>query len=248
MSNKTLYTTGELAKLTCVSVRTVQYYDTRGILVPSELSEGGRRLYSEDDLSKMRIICFLRGLGLPIDSIKDLLSEQDCEKVISMLLSEQEKNLKNEISEKQETLNRIAGVKKTLRMLKGVSADSIGDISYIVENKKKLSRLHITMLIIGFVMDAIQVSTLMIWIFRGIWLPFIIGMAVVIFLGIYISVLYFRRTVYICPECHGIFKPSFKEALFARHTPYTRKLTCTECGHCGFCIETYGGDKNAENK
>ena len=51
------YTTGELAKLCGVTVRTVQYYDTRGILVPSELSEGGRRLYSEDDLKLMKICC-----------------------------------------------------------------------------------------------------------------------------------------------------------------------------------------------
>ena len=38
------YTTGEIAKLCGVSVRTVQYYDSRNILIPSELSEGGRRL------------------------------------------------------------------------------------------------------------------------------------------------------------------------------------------------------------
>ena len=44
------YTTGEIAKLCGVSVRTVQYYDTRNILTPSELTEGGRRLYSEDYL------------------------------------------------------------------------------------------------------------------------------------------------------------------------------------------------------
>ena len=52
------YTTGEIAKLCGVTVRTVQYYDTRGILVPSELTEGGRRLYSEDDLKRLKIICF----------------------------------------------------------------------------------------------------------------------------------------------------------------------------------------------
>ena len=63
------YTTGEIAKLCGVSVRTVQYYDSRNILVPSELSEGGRRLYSEEDLKRMRIICFLRDLGLPINAI-----------------------------------------------------------------------------------------------------------------------------------------------------------------------------------
>ena len=47
------YTTGDIAKLCNVSVRTVQYYDTRGILQPTELSEGGRRLYTEQDLEKM---------------------------------------------------------------------------------------------------------------------------------------------------------------------------------------------------
>ena len=38
------YTTGEIAKLCGVTVRTVQYYDKRGILVPSELSEGGKTM------------------------------------------------------------------------------------------------------------------------------------------------------------------------------------------------------------
>ena len=50
------YTTGEIAKLCGVSVRTVQYYDSRNLLVPSELSEGGRRLYNDDDLKRMKII------------------------------------------------------------------------------------------------------------------------------------------------------------------------------------------------
>ena len=63
------YTTGELAKLCGVTVRTVQYYDTRGILTPSALSEGGRRLYSDGDLRRMKVICFLRELGLPLDAI-----------------------------------------------------------------------------------------------------------------------------------------------------------------------------------
>lgn len=60
------YTTGEVAKLCGISVRTVQYYDSRNILIPSELSEGGRRLYSDQDVKRMKIICFLRDAGLPI--------------------------------------------------------------------------------------------------------------------------------------------------------------------------------------
>ena len=80
------YTTGEIAKLCGVSVRTVQYYDSRKILIPAELSEGGRRLYSEQDLSKMKIICFLKDTGLPLKSIAQLLSEENPGSVISVLL------------------------------------------------------------------------------------------------------------------------------------------------------------------
>ena len=76
------YTTGELAKLCNVTVRTVQYYDKRGILIPTELSEGGRRLYSESDLQRLKVICFLREVNVPIDAISQLLEEEHPEKVI----------------------------------------------------------------------------------------------------------------------------------------------------------------------
>ena len=69
------YTTGEVARLCGVSVRCVQYYDARGILCPSALSEGGRRLYSEEDLARMRIVCFLRDTGISLKGIEALFAE-----------------------------------------------------------------------------------------------------------------------------------------------------------------------------
>ena len=105
------YTTGELAKRTGVTVRTVQYYDARGILVPSELSEGGRRLYAEDDLKRMRIICFLRDLDLSIDVISQILKEEHPEKVISLLIEQQEQALLEEISDKEEKLGKLRELK-----------------------------------------------------------------------------------------------------------------------------------------
>lgn len=56
------YTTGDLAKLAGISVRTVQYYDKRGILSPSDLTEGGRRIYVDSDLEQLRMICFYGNL------------------------------------------------------------------------------------------------------------------------------------------------------------------------------------------
>lgn len=50
------YTTGDIAKLTGVSVRTVQYYDAKGLLIPNEISDGGRRLYGTAEVERMRVI------------------------------------------------------------------------------------------------------------------------------------------------------------------------------------------------
>lgn len=83
-----IYTTGEIAKLCGVTVRTVQYYDSRNILVPSALSEGGRRLYSEEDLKRLRMICFLREAGLSINSIFELLQEENSGSTLSLLLEQ----------------------------------------------------------------------------------------------------------------------------------------------------------------
>ena len=50
---------------------------------------------------------------------------------------------------------------------------------------------------------------------------------------------YYRSIAFICPECHKVFRPGKAEFVFANHTPTTRKLKCRECGHRGFCVETY---------
>jgi len=237
------YTTGEIAKLCGVSVRTVQYYDSRNILMPSELSEGGRRLYSEDDLKKMQIVCFLRGLDLPLGSIGELLSEEHPENVISILLDEQETALRKEIEEKQTKLGKLSELKKALKTVEHFSVESIGDVAHAMENKKKMRQLHIILLISGIPIAILQWTSIILWIVSGIWWLFAAYVLVGIPYAVWISLFYFRRVVYICPQCHAVFKPTLKEAFWARHTPTLRKLTCTACGYHGFCVETYGKEK-----
>lgn len=236
------YTTGEMAKLCGVSVRTVQYYDSRGILVPSELSEGGRRLYSEDDLKKLKIICFLRELSLPIHSIGELLSEPDPGSVVAILLGQQEQALRQEIGERQARLQRLERLTRELKSVEHFSVESIGDIAYRMKHRKKLRKVRAVMLAVGIVMDLVEIGTLVLWIVRGIWQPFAAGMCLVVVLGIWISAYYYRHVAYICPQCHTVFRPAVKEAFFAPHTPNTRRLTCQSCGHKGYCVETYGGE------
>jgi DNA-binding transcriptional MerR regulator/DNA-directed RNA polymerase subunit RPC12/RpoP len=234
------YTTGEIAKLCGVSVRTVQYYDTRNILTPSELSEGGRRLYSETDLQRMKIICFLRELDLPLNSIGDLLSEEHPESVISLLLEQQEKTLREEITQRQARLDKLTDLCRALKELEHFSVESIGDIALKMESKKKLRKLYTVLFATGIPIGIVEWATIIFWIVTGNWRPFVFYLVVAIPYVVVISRYFFKRVAYICPECHTVFRPSFKEAFFARHTPTLRKVTCTHCGHKGFCVETYG--------
>ena len=236
------YTTGELAKACGVTVRTVQFYDQRGILIPSALTEGGRRLYSEDDLKRMKIICFLRDTGLSLDTIGKLLEEEDPGSVISIFLDQQEQVLREEISERQEQMNRLEELKREIKSNATFSIDSIGDIATIMENKKRLSAVHRNMLLTGLPVSILQWAAILLWIFKGIWWLFPVWAIVAIIYGVTISRYYYRSVAYICPQCHEVFKPAFKEMFWARHTPKTRKLTCVKCGHHGYCVETWAGE------
>ena len=237
------YTTGEMAKLCGVTVRTVQYYDTRGILVPSELSEGGRRLYTEDDLRLLKVICFLREIGLSINTIDSLLREDDPGSVISVLLDQHEQVLKEELTESKNKMQKLEDLKKALKEKDRISVESIGDVAYTMENRDKLKGLYRRLLITAIPVGILQWGSIIYGFITWTWWPFLVYLVIGIPYAIWASKYYFKRVAYICPQCHTVFKPRFKEAFFARHTPKTRKLTCTSCGHKGFCVEVYSEDE-----
>lgn len=231
------YTTGEIARLCGISVRTVQFYDTKELLKPTELTEGGRRLYSDHDLSRLRLICMLKSLGLTLESIKGILESQNSPKVLNLLLDEQLKQLSDDIASKQKQVNAIKAIKENLFDINTIPVNSISDIERLMNSKKKLKETHLTMLVVGILMDLIQIASLILWIAKGIWLPFAIGMPIVLLLGIFMTRLYIKNTDYICPECNTQFKPSLKDFLSVKHTPKTRKLQCPKCNYTGYCVE-----------
>ncbi len=242
------YTTGEIARLCGITVRTVQYYDTRGILIPDKLSEGGRRLYSENNLRTMKIICFLRELGLPISSISQILSEKNSDEVIYLLLEQQGKALREEIEENTAKLHKLEKLKNGLKSLDTVSVESIGDIAYTMSNKKNPSHYAFYRNTCKYLTVGINRIVDLLWITNGLWWLFVIWAVIAVIYGIAMSKYYFDNVAYLCPNCHTIFKPLFKEAFFARHTPSTCKLTCTACGHHGFCVEVSAEKKKQNEK
>lgn len=97
------------------------------------------------------------------------------------------------------------------------------------------------------IVTALQWTSIILWITNGLWWLFAIWACVAIPWGIAVSIYYFKHIAYICPECHEVFSPRFKDVFWAYHTPKMRRLTCPKCGHKGLCIEVYAEKDGANN-
>ena len=66
-------TVHEVSKLTGVSIRTLQYYDSIGLLHPAEYTEAGYRLYDDTALETLQQILLFRELEFPLKEIRDIV-------------------------------------------------------------------------------------------------------------------------------------------------------------------------------
>jgi len=65
------FTSKQVVELTGISPRQLQWWDERGIVVPSR--EGHRRIYSRDDLAEVAVICELRQRGFSMQKIRRVI-------------------------------------------------------------------------------------------------------------------------------------------------------------------------------
>lgn len=74
-------TISQVAELTGISTRTLQYYDEIGLLQPSKLTESGYRLYDDEAMQKLQQILFFKELGFKLKEIKEILQKPDFDKI-----------------------------------------------------------------------------------------------------------------------------------------------------------------------
>ncbi|APB71532.1 MerR family transcriptional regulator [Paenibacillus polymyxa] len=69
-----VHSIGEVAKMIGSTVKTVRYYDEIGLLKPSEYTEGGHRLYTLEDIWRLKLITTLRYLDFAVEDIRQMIS------------------------------------------------------------------------------------------------------------------------------------------------------------------------------
>ena len=106
------YSIAEVAEKTKLKPYVLRYYEREGLLPNVNRSDSGIRLYTEDDLEWLGLICCLKNTGMSIKQIKHFVElsmqggqtlKQRCE-----LLVEHKKAVEAQIEEMQGHLRKVA--------------------------------------------------------------------------------------------------------------------------------------------
>ncbi len=104
-------TIGEMASAIGVSTDTVRYYERLGLLPRAGRTRAGYRLYTEEQVERLRFIKRAQSLGFSLDEIKGLLPERgaglsECKRVRDLLSAK--------LKEMDQKLAEIRDFRKTL--------------------------------------------------------------------------------------------------------------------------------------
>ena len=75
-----MMTVNEVSKLAGVSIRTLQYYDSIGLLKPAKYTGSGYRLYDDTAMERLQQILLFRELEFPLKEIKEIVTRPDFDK------------------------------------------------------------------------------------------------------------------------------------------------------------------------
>jgi DNA-binding transcriptional MerR regulator len=120
------YSIKQVAIRTKLTDHTLRYYDREGLMPLLKRSSSGQRLYTENDICWIELICCLKNSGMPLSQIKEFMNlclqgEETCEERKVLL-----ENHKKEILSQLDFLNH-----------------SLDTINYKLDNYKEIGIFHI---------------------------------------------------------------------------------------------------------
>ncbi|WP_409295547.1 MerR family transcriptional regulator [Peribacillus sp. SCS-26] len=115
------YTSGEAAKSLGISVRTIRYYDSIGLVSPARTEESGRRLYTDHELLQLEKILLLKSLSMPLSDIQKIIGEITIEQILEL----HKERLDNQISQLQQSLKQTQAIRNILQLEGSLNWDQL---------------------------------------------------------------------------------------------------------------------------
>lgn len=233
------YTTGRVAELCGVTKRTVQYYDKENIVKPSKISEGGRRLYTDEDLKKFKLVCLYRNLELPLKEIKNILNSDDQYKMLINILAEHQSSIDAQIKNLIELKERLSALLEEIKVNKTMSIANEKELEQLIIRKKYHEKIDkMTYLLLGFYVVILFLSCIVGSLLGGIAMYLIIGMNILLLNAL----IFFHsaQNAYVCSTCNKKFAISFFRDMFTLNNGKKGKyLECPYCHQKNWLAETF---------
>lgn len=119
-------TVKEVSALTGVSIRTLHYYDSIGLLRPAGVTESGYRLYDRKALERLQMILLFRELEFPLSQIKEILDSPGFDR---------EKAVKQQIDLLTMKKERIEKLLKLARDMNKIGVNAVLDFNAFDKTK-----------------------------------------------------------------------------------------------------------------
>jgi len=130
MVDAKVYSVSQLSKLADVSVKTLHYYDHKGLLVPMRQPDNGYRTYGQKHLVILQQILIYRALDFSIEDIKNLLNAkgQDLHQALSeqrVMLVERQQSISLMINSIEATMNNLQAKKNLDIFFQDIPKDKV---------------------------------------------------------------------------------------------------------------------------
>jgi MerR family mercuric resistance operon transcriptional regulator len=119
-------TTGEMARLSRTTLRTVRFYEAEGLIASREREDGSHRQFPYEELQKLQIISDLREAGLSLQEVKTLIAlkgscatAREAAGAMSSTLCDQVRELERRIATMQRVRDELGAMVEMLRVCHG---------------------------------------------------------------------------------------------------------------------------------
>lgn len=138
MKDKGFYTTGEFAKMAGVTIRTIRYYDSKGLLKPHGHNSAGHRIYSKKEYIQLEKILALKYLGMSLNDVQLMEKEEFEKRDFKKSLKLQRKIINNKLNHMKMVLNAIQTAEALLETDEKVDVNKTLEMIKILQNEKEV--------------------------------------------------------------------------------------------------------------
>ena len=106
---------GDLARRAGTTMRTIRYYEERGLIAPAGRTKGGFRLYQEEELRRLHLIRSLQLLDMPLDQVKAFFDERQRGKVAADIAPGLQDVLRRQLREMEQRIAQYRAMQDSVR-------------------------------------------------------------------------------------------------------------------------------------